>query len=108
MLVQIRAWAAPTSDHDGLKKFMISQLEDSIEFDCTWQPEEPKQLSGAEYKAEQLAEAQRDIDYHTKEHAGEIERINRCNEWVCTLRKSLTAVTKIEEGGDDICNAGRK
>jgi len=34
MLTQVKNWSPPTESHTPLKNFMISQIEDSIEFDC--------------------------------------------------------------------------
>ena len=34
MKEKVEAWAPPTPDHEGLKTFMLRQLEDSIQFDC--------------------------------------------------------------------------
>ena len=88
MLVQVQAWIPPTPDHRGLKNFMIDQLKKSIEFDCSYVPDEPEQLSGAEYKQQQIAKVQRDIEYHTKEYEEEVKRVQE-NEWLRALRESL-------------------
>ncbi len=34
MLEQVNAWTPPTEDHVNFKKFMISQIDESIRFDC--------------------------------------------------------------------------
>ena len=90
MLAQVNAWQAPTPNHIGLKDFMAKQIIDSIGFDCCEYPEDrPKKLTGPEWLAEEIARAQWDIDYHTKHHAEEVERVNSRNEWVAALRDSL-------------------
>jgi hypothetical protein len=89
MLAQVKGWAPPTPDHQGLKDFMIQQLESSIDFDCKYDPGEPERLSGSEYKAQQIADTQRDIDYHTEEHAKEVERAKQRTDWIRALRDSL-------------------
>jgi hypothetical protein len=89
MLARVKEWAPPTPDHRELKNFMIQQLESSIDFDCKYDPGEPQRLSGPEYKAQQIANAQRDIDYHTKEHAKEVERAKQRTDWIRALRGSL-------------------
>jgi len=88
MLAQIQAWIPPTPDHKELKQFMIDQLKGSIEFDCSI-PDELQQLSGAEYKQQQIAKTQRDIEYHTKEHEKEKRRTRERNNWLRALRESL-------------------
>ena len=35
MLTKVLKWQPPTPDHEGLRRFMIQQLQGSIEFDCT-------------------------------------------------------------------------
>jgi len=89
MLAQVRAWTPPTPDHKNLKKFMIEQLETSIEGDCTCVPKKPKRLSGAEYKRQQIEKAQWEIEYHAKEYEAEVKRVQKRNEWLQALRESL-------------------
>ena len=89
MLNRVRAWTPPTPDHEGLKQFMIEQLEKSIEFDCSYVPDEPKRLSGAEYKQQQIEKALSDIEYHKREYEEEIKRTHERNEWLNALRESL-------------------
>ena len=88
MLSKVREWKPPTPDHVDLKKFMIQQLEDSIEFDC-FIPEMPQRLSGEEYKEQQIKKALNDIDYHEKEYAEEVNRVYERNKWLLLLRESL-------------------
>ena len=88
MLSKVREWKPPTPDHVDLKKFMIQQLEDSIEFDC-FIPEMPQSLSGEEYKEQQIKKALDDIDYHEKEYAKEVSRVHERNKWLLLLRESL-------------------
>ena len=89
MLARVRAWTPPTPDHEELKRFMIEQLEKSIEFDCSHIPDEPKRLSGAEYKQREIKKALSDIEYHKREYEEEIKRTHERNEWLKALRESL-------------------
>lgn len=34
MLVKVRKWVPPTSEHENLKNFMIQQLENGLKWDC--------------------------------------------------------------------------
>jgi hypothetical protein len=94
MLQKARAWTPPTSEHVGLKEFMIKQLEETIAFDCqvsSYHKEQAKlkPLSAAEWVEQEMAEAQRDIKYHTAEHAKEVARAGTNTKWVQDLRASL-------------------
>ena len=89
MLAQVRTWIPPTPDHEELKRFMVEQLQKSIEYDCSYVPDEPKRLSGAEYKQQQIAEARWEVEYHTKEYEEEVKRVQKRNEWLRALRESL-------------------
>lgn len=90
MLEQVNAYEAPTPEHAEFKKFMASQIEETIRFDCG-RPfrDELKQLSGADWLAARIADAERGIAYHERQHAEEVERVAGRNEWVRTLRASL-------------------
>ena len=92
MLTKVRAWQPPTPDHAGMKKFMVEQLVSSIDFDCDnsyYRDRPPHRLSGPDWLATKMAAAQHDINYHTKEHAEEVERVERRNTWIASLRESL-------------------
>ena len=89
MLKQVGKWVPPTKDHEGLKSFMIDQLAESVEFDCLHTPTMPQRLSGKQYRTQLVKSAHRDIAYHTKEHAKEVQRARERSEWVRALRHSL-------------------
>jgi hypothetical protein len=91
MAAQVRAWTPPTKDHQGLKDFMLQQIEVS--------------KNGVDYSEKSLAEAQakpatayyveavsgaaRNIKYHTEGNEKEVERSNSRTEWVQQLRASI-------------------
>lgn len=89
MLRDARAWQPPTEEHVELSKFMIQQLESSIDFDCSPLRDEPARLSGLEYKAQRESEASRDVAYHAKCWKEDIERAQGRTQWLRALRKSL-------------------
>lgn len=91
MLAEAHAWTPPTPDHVELRNFMISQIAQSIDFDCgiSQYDKPPPKLSGAEWRAERLAQLYKDIAYYERENAAEIERTNQRNEWISALRESL-------------------
>jgi len=90
MLRKVRDWVPPSNEHSGFKDFMIEQLTQSIDFDCggTWD-KEPEELSGDAWLGQQVREAQRNVEYHTKANAEEIERTESRNKWIADLRTSL-------------------
>lgn len=90
MEAQVKAWQPPTGEHDGLKKFMLEQIQISKHGD--WMSKyvnEAKDKTPEAYFAEAVSKAARDINYHTEEHAKEVERTNGRNEWIDQLYKSL-------------------
>lgn len=84
----VSAWAPPTPEHEGLRTFMIQQLDESIRscFDPT--PPTPVK-TGAEWRAERAARHRDNIAYHAREHANEVARTDSRNEWLDLLRASL-------------------
>lgn len=90
MMAEVVKWQPPTPEHQGLKDFMIEQIETSRRFDCSGTyDDKPKPLMPSEWKAKEMEKARRDIDYHTKEHAEEVNRTEGRNNWIKALRESL-------------------
>jgi hypothetical protein len=91
MLEKAKNWTPPTGDHDAFQKFMVQQLEDSIESDCSdpWANDPLTQMSGTEWLAGELIQAEKDIAYYTNGHAKELQRTVERNAWVKALRESL-------------------
>lgn len=90
MLAQVEAWKPPTSEHENLKQFMRSQLLESAKFDCSPITLNRPAKTGSQWRAEQIADAEREIAYHTKAHADEVRRCADRTAWVRQLRASLT------------------
>lgn len=90
MLTKARAWEPPTPDHVDMKRFMIEQLSESIDFDCTPSPYNSEPLPDvAEWLAEKIKQAEDDVIYHTEKHAEEVARTESRNQWLADLRESL-------------------
>lgn len=90
MLAQVVKWEAPTPDHIKYREFMISQIRETIDWDCSDKYDvAPVRLSGMEWLSTQIAEARRSMAYHEKEWAAEVERTNNRNAWIQALRDSL-------------------
>lgn len=88
MLKQVRSWRPPTSEHKGLKEFMVEQLTSS-KHDMKWGSEEPVKQSAEAWLAAEIASAEREVAYHTKADQEEKERAAGRTEWVRQLRASL-------------------
>ena len=92
MLRQVKAWQPPSTEHIEFKNFMISQIEQSIRFDCSnsyYIDNPPQLLTGRKWLEKNIATALKDIDYHTNEYIKEVERANNRNLWLKQLRESL-------------------
>jgi hypothetical protein len=88
MLSEVDAWTPPTPEHVELKKFMIDQLRSSIDFDCkVYEP--PVPTTGEEHRQFVIQQAERDVEYYTKERQAEIDRANGANGWITALYESL-------------------
>ncbi len=94
MLHKVRAWEPPTSDHSGLKNFMIEQLEESINFDVIGDRYKPTILVFEEWKRVELDRALKSINYHKAEFEKERQRTASRNNWISALRESVPQPTK--------------
>ena len=94
MLNKVNAWNIPSVEHDGLKKFMISQIESSIEFDCSTNYEEDrlksiKELTYSQYKKDIKESNANGLKYHTEQIEKETKSVKSANDWIDKLYKSL-------------------
>lgn len=90
MRQQVAAWEPPTPDHEGLRDFMLQQIDESIKFDCnTSYYGEPELYSTRGWRDIKIMKARRDIEYHTAEQAKEVEHTEQRNAWLKALRDSL-------------------
>lgn len=89
MMEKVLAWAPPTAEHNGLKDFMIEQI--NISRRGSYRSDEPKKVRAAEWQRDQIEQLHHDIGYHAAEQAKEIERTRGRSEWVKALRTSLAA-----------------
>jgi hypothetical protein len=88
MLNQCKKYEPPTKDHIEFKNFMISQIVESIEFDC-YPTTKPKEFTSEEYYNLQLKEVNWNIEYHTRKLIEEKKRMVDGNIWIQSLKKSL-------------------
>ena len=89
MLAKVISWSVPEKLAD-LKKFMVEQLQESIRFDCGYEPAEPARVDGAAWLASEIKDASDDVAHHAKRRAEEIARTTARNEWLAALRANIT------------------
>lgn len=92
MLAQVQTWQPPTTEHEELKRFMTSQLEESIKHDCgtsylTEEEEQPLQA----YTDRQLQIARDQLARAEQSWQAEQSRAKGRTAWVRKLRNSLPA-----------------
>ena len=89
MLSDVRAWEPPTPEHQELKRFMVQQLTESIDFDCKDYSTKPVRLSGPMWLAREKGKARESIARYTKLYGEELERVEESNRWITALYESL-------------------
>ena len=92
MLVKVDKWQPP-HDHNNLKDFMKTQIQESIKHDCDDYYEKGlksvRLFTGIEWLDQKKREAIRDLEYYNKEDKKEKERVEGRNKWIRELRESL-------------------
>lgn len=89
MLEQVQAWTPPTSQHEGLRRFMIDQLTSSIEFDTSYTLPEPAELTVEDYRAQELSRLARDREYAVNALSQQRKIAAEQRRWLTALRLSL-------------------
>lgn len=95
MRTQVSMWKPPTAEHIGLKKFMLEQIESSINFDCEDTRYYTESLTSLvtqtpiEWHAKQLANAIQSLARHKQSLLDEQERVAKRNDWKRELCESL-------------------
>lgn len=86
MLVKVEAWEPPTVEHNGIKNFMLEQINISIEdyIDTGIGTDD-----AAFYLLEMQKNAARMIQRSLEEHSKEVDRCQRKTEWIRALKRSL-------------------
>lgn len=97
-LEKAKQYVPPTENHQGIAKFMIEQLEKTIEFDCNsnYHIDELKtidskieKVNADDIRSEMKVKATKDIAYHTKEHEADAKRCREHNKWYEDFIKNL-------------------
>jgi hypothetical protein len=89
MLAQVEKWNPPTPEHNGLKEFAISQIKESLAFDC-YTPEPPKRATDVSvWMSDRLRKLTKDVKYHVEENEKEMKRTYDANAWITSLIEAL-------------------
>ena len=92
MIQQVQNWEPPTKDHTGLKKFMLEQLQSSLDSDCDnsyYFEHVPVKLSPSEWRDHALTQATNDLRYYQMKYDAEIKKCEESTQWLRDLRHSL-------------------
>lgn len=98
MLKKAQSYNPPTSEHEGIKEFMIEQLEITIrsDTDMTFYQKELKKtnnqiknINAQILRKKIIKRIKEDINYHLEKQKEEIDRCNKNNKWVEIFINSL-------------------
>jgi len=94
MLAKAKAFKPPSTEHQEYANFIVSQLEESIRFDCngSYYEELKEQVPFEKWEVQKLSELQRSIAYHSEQRENEIARTVERNRWVKQLREAVLAI----------------
>jgi len=87
-------WNPPTPEHEGLKKFMIQQLTESMLFDCSYDHYESElkklnKMTYDDYFEQQKQYHKWKIKYHIEYLEKDLNNIRKRNKWIQDLYNSL-------------------
>jgi hypothetical protein len=97
MLKKVNKFVPPTKEHEQYKKFMIDQINSSIDFDCSMKYkverlESIKKWDFKTWESDRLDDLSRDVDYAQEKLEEEKKRIKGCNDWIAKLREAIDKV----------------
>ena len=91
MLVKVEEWNPPTSEHQGLKRFMREQIERSMYTDCAedaYRQVTPR-IEGSRWRTLRMEQKHEELVRHTKNYQRAVENAERSTSWVRALRESI-------------------
>ena len=92
MLKKVRGWVPPTAEHQGLKDFMLDQIQ--ISKRGAYRAKPPEKLTASEWQQGKIKSLFRDVEYNAGEHEKEVEQARGRTEWLKALRQSLVQVSE--------------
>jgi hypothetical protein len=99
MLSEVQAWEPPTVEHIALKTFMVKQLTESIDFDCTSYPSKRIRYKADVWLREQKTNAAQRLARAEQNLTEEIDRCKKANDWIDALYASLNSESRVSLGG---------
>lgn len=97
MIEKVRAWENPP---EGLKDFMLEQLENGRSFDTTDKPYQGETFSAPDWYDMEVEQAVNNIAYYMKQANAIIARTEENNRW---LEKLHTSLEGLEDDTPPIC-----
>lgn len=91
-LAQLSRFALKSAPLASFREFMVEQVQTSLRHDCDYEPMLLLAMSGKEHREMALRKARQDVEYSTKEHAKEVQRVEERNAWLVELRAALKEV----------------
>lgn len=97
---EIEKWMPPTSEHEGIKKFALEQIDmcipcvESINkfIDKSKEPLDLSDESITKFIEDNIAQCKRDVEYYKKSMDAEYERVQEKQDW---MDKFLTSLENI-------------
>jgi hypothetical protein len=91
MMTKVKAWQAPTPEHENFKEFLVQELLSSIAVDCDTKSlgDEPAQISGEIWREYQIKLVRAELEYLNKAQAHADTQAFDDDAWLARLRLSL-------------------
>ena len=99
LLESAKSWIPPTEEHDGIREYMIDQLELTIKADGDLSYHVDKIIQAKKeieegidpqvYRKERIKGIEDRISYYEIEHQKELERCKQSNRWMESLLESI-------------------
>jgi hypothetical protein len=86
--MEVETWQPPTLDHEGLKMFMLSQI-DECKIDCSPPYEIPEPPPAEEWLANQIEYVREDVERCRDKIAKDAEHVKKSTAWLGALYQSL-------------------
>jgi hypothetical protein len=99
ILIEINNWQPPTSEHFGIKDFMVDQIKKTIDFDCNAKyyieslakiELQLLTLIASEIRMDLIKNAKKYFEYNTKNFNEDVEMCNQSNKWISDFVSSLS------------------
>lgn len=90
MLAKAKEWKPPTPEHAGLRDFMVQQITESIEWDCSDKYDRlPACKSTDAWLADGIEHTRKSLARSQQSYTEEVERTESRNRWLQELRNSV-------------------